>query len=134
MSTCLGLRQTWRRAEFPNGTLSSSRTGETRQCGFPVSSSFPAKTRSCAERVKGSSWSPPRRSRCSRCWPSVHGARGQGLWPDSDPARADRKTDRGNDLLIAAQTVALGYTIVTDNEAEFARIAGLRRENWLRRV
>jgi tRNA(fMet)-specific endonuclease VapC len=39
----------------------------------------------------------------------------------------------GNDMLIAAQTVALGYTIVTDNEAEFARIAGLPRENWLRR-
>jgi tRNA(fMet)-specific endonuclease VapC len=39
----------------------------------------------------------------------------------------------GNDLLIAAQTVALGYTIVTDNEAEFARIDGLPRENWLRR-
>lgn len=39
----------------------------------------------------------------------------------------------GNDLLIAAQTVALGYTIVTDNEAEFARIDRLPRENWLRR-
>ena len=38
----------------------------------------------------------------------------------------------GNDLLIAAQAVALGYTIVTDNEAEFARIDGLPRENWLR--
>jgi tRNA(fMet)-specific endonuclease VapC len=40
----------------------------------------------------------------------------------------------GNDLLIAAQTMALGYTIVTDNEAEFARIDGLRWENWLRRA
>ena len=39
----------------------------------------------------------------------------------------------GNDMLIAAQAVALGYTIVTDNEAEFARIDGLPRENWLRR-
>ena len=39
----------------------------------------------------------------------------------------------GNDLLIAAQAMALGYTIVTDNEAEFGRIEGLRRENWLRR-
>ena len=39
----------------------------------------------------------------------------------------------GNDLLIAAQTLALGYTIVTDNEAEFSRIDGLPRENWLRR-
>jgi tRNA(fMet)-specific endonuclease VapC len=38
----------------------------------------------------------------------------------------------GNDLLIAAQAVALGYTIVTDNEGEFARIDGLLRENWLR--
>lgn len=39
----------------------------------------------------------------------------------------------GNDLLIAAQAVALGYTLVTDNEREFARIAGLLHENWLRR-
>jgi tRNA(fMet)-specific endonuclease VapC len=38
----------------------------------------------------------------------------------------------GNDLLIAAQTMALGYTIVTDNEKEFARIENLQRENWLR--
>ena len=38
----------------------------------------------------------------------------------------------GNDLLIAAQAVALGYTIVTDNEQEFARIDDLPRENWLR--
>jgi len=38
----------------------------------------------------------------------------------------------GNDLLIAAQTVALGYTLVTDNEREFTRIAGLSVENWLR--
>ena len=38
----------------------------------------------------------------------------------------------GNDLLIAAQVLALGYTIVTDNEREFARIKDLHRENWLR--
>jgi tRNA(fMet)-specific endonuclease VapC len=38
----------------------------------------------------------------------------------------------GNDLLIAAQAVALGCTIVTDNETEFARIDGLPRQNWLR--
>jgi tRNA(fMet)-specific endonuclease VapC len=38
----------------------------------------------------------------------------------------------GNDLLIAAQTIALGYTIVSHNEREFARIEGLPRENWLR--
>jgi len=40
----------------------------------------------------------------------------------------------GNDLLIASQAVALGYTIVTDNEGEFARIDGLPRENWLRQT
>ena len=40
----------------------------------------------------------------------------------------------GNDLLIAAQATALGYTIVTDNEREFSRIEGLACENWLRPV
>ncbi len=38
----------------------------------------------------------------------------------------------GNDLLIAAQAIALGCTIVTDNDGEFARVDGLPRENWLR--
>jgi tRNA(fMet)-specific endonuclease VapC len=38
----------------------------------------------------------------------------------------------GNDLLIAAQAFALGYTIVTDNEGEFARIDEIAHENWLR--
>ena len=37
-----------------------------------------------------------------------------------------------NDLLIAAQALALGHTIVTDNVQEFSRIKELRRENWLR--
>jgi tRNA(fMet)-specific endonuclease VapC len=37
-----------------------------------------------------------------------------------------------NDLLIAAQALSLGYTIVTDNEREFAHVEDLRRENWLR--
>jgi tRNA(fMet)-specific endonuclease VapC len=37
-----------------------------------------------------------------------------------------------NDLLIAAQALTLGYTIVTDNEKEFAQIKDLPRENWLR--
>jgi tRNA(fMet)-specific endonuclease VapC len=37
----------------------------------------------------------------------------------------------GNDLLIAAQAVSLGYTLVTDNEREFSRINQLRFENWL---
>jgi tRNA(fMet)-specific endonuclease VapC len=37
----------------------------------------------------------------------------------------------GNDLLIAAQAIALGDTIVTDNEREFACVTELRIENWL---
>ena len=37
-----------------------------------------------------------------------------------------------NDLLIAAQGLALGYTVVTDNDKEFARVQNLRCENWLR--
>ena len=37
-----------------------------------------------------------------------------------------------NDLLIAAQAIALRYTIVTDNEKELARVENLPRENWLR--
>ena len=37
-----------------------------------------------------------------------------------------------NDLLIAAQALALGHVLVSDNEREFARIDGLRCENWLR--
>ena len=37
----------------------------------------------------------------------------------------------GNDLLIAAQGIALGHTIVTANEREFRRIEDLPVENWL---
>jgi len=38
----------------------------------------------------------------------------------------------GNDLLIAAHALALGYAVVTDNEREFTRVEGLVCENWLR--
>jgi tRNA(fMet)-specific endonuclease VapC len=38
----------------------------------------------------------------------------------------------GNDLLIAAQALTLGYTVVTDNEKEFSRVKDLHVENWLR--
>jgi tRNA(fMet)-specific endonuclease VapC len=37
-----------------------------------------------------------------------------------------------NDLLIAAQALSLGYTVITDNEKELAHVEDLRRENWLR--
>lgn len=36
-----------------------------------------------------------------------------------------------NDLLIAAHTLALDLTLVTDNVDEFARVPGLSLENWL---
>ena len=38
----------------------------------------------------------------------------------------------GNDLLIASHALALGFTLVTDNEREFARVDGLRIANWLK--
>lgn len=37
----------------------------------------------------------------------------------------------GNDLLIAAQALALDMIVVTANESEFGRVSGLRVENWL---
>jgi tRNA(fMet)-specific endonuclease VapC len=36
-----------------------------------------------------------------------------------------------NDLLIAAQAPSLGYTVITDNEKEFAHVEDFRQENWL---
>lgn len=38
----------------------------------------------------------------------------------------------GNDMLIAAHALSLGYAVVTDNEAEFRRVEGLEVVNWLR--
>jgi tRNA(fMet)-specific endonuclease VapC len=38
----------------------------------------------------------------------------------------------GNDMLIAAHAMALDATLVTHNEREFVRVAGLQVENWLR--
>ena len=37
-----------------------------------------------------------------------------------------------NEMLIAAQALSLGLTLVTANEREFARVPGLNIENWLR--
>ena len=37
----------------------------------------------------------------------------------------------GNDLLIAAQALSLGFTLVTANEREFAKVEDLPCENWL---
>jgi tRNA(fMet)-specific endonuclease VapC len=38
----------------------------------------------------------------------------------------------GNDLLIAAQALALECVVVTDSQREFERVEGLIVENWLR--
>ena len=38
----------------------------------------------------------------------------------------------GYDLLIAAQAISLGLTLVTGNERELKSVRGLRVENWLR--
>src|SRR6266446_6468686 len=43
-----------------------------------------------------------------------------------------RRPIGANDLLIAAQALALSYAIVTKNEKKFARVADLRLKNWLR--
>ncbi|MEX2535880.1 MAG: type II toxin-antitoxin system VapC family toxin [Trueperaceae bacterium] len=40
----------------------------------------------------------------------------------------------GHDLLIAAQALAEECTLVTDNERQFARVDGLRLENWLHSI
>ena len=46
---------------------------------------------------------------------------------------AKRGTPIGpNDTLIAAHALALDCTLITGNAAEFARVPGLRVENWLR--
>jgi tRNA(fMet)-specific endonuclease VapC len=37
-----------------------------------------------------------------------------------------------NDLLIASQALSLGYTVVTNNEDEFAHVENLLQQNWLR--
>jgi tRNA(fMet)-specific endonuclease VapC len=37
-----------------------------------------------------------------------------------------------NDLLIAAHALALGHTLVTDNERDFQPVRGLSIVNWLR--
>jgi tRNA(fMet)-specific endonuclease VapC len=42
------------------------------------------------------------------------------------------QTIGANDLLIAAHALALGHSVVTDNEREFSRVQDLRVENWLR--
>lgn len=56
-------------------------------------------------------------------------------WYGSIRAQLERagKPIGANDLLIAAQALALGYAVVTDNEKEFSRVRQLQVENWLRR-
>lgn len=48
-------------------------------------------------------------------------------------ARLEKKGQMigGNDLLIAAQAISLGFTLVTANKREFSKLKDLRCENWL---
>lgn len=46
--------------------------------------------------------------------------------------RKNGKTIGANDLLIAAQAIAMDAILVTGNEKEFRQIKGLRVENWLK--
>lgn len=39
-----------------------------------------------------------------------------------------------NDLMIAAQAIALNLDLITDNEKEFRRVEQLRVSNWLRQT
>lgn len=63
-----------------------------------------------------------------------------GFAPDADRHYGVLRTDleaRGkpigaNDMLIAANALASGCVLVTDNVDEFARIRGLKMQNWLR--
>lgn len=36
------------------------------------------------------------------------------------------------DILISASAMSNGFTLITNNEKHFKRIAGLRIENWLK--
>jgi tRNA(fMet)-specific endonuclease VapC len=64
-----------------------------------------------------------------------------GLGPDASAHYGDIRRDlegRGtpigqNDLWIAAQARSAEAVLVTDNEAEFRRVAGLVVENWIHR-
>lgn len=40
------------------------------------------------------------------------------------------KTIGGNDLLIAAHALSLGWTLVTNNVRGFSRVEGLKMDNW----
>ena len=61
-------------------------------------------------------------------------------WPgDAAPLYGDIRTELerqgrpigGNDLLIAAHARYIGATLVTNNDREFRRVAGLSVENWV---
>jgi len=40
------------------------------------------------------------------------------------------ETIGNNDLWIAAHAIAVGLTLVTNNEREFRRVRGLKIQNW----
>ena len=57
-------------------------------------------------------------------------------WVDKELKRRAAASTRGlligpMDMLIAAHALALGATLVTNNEREFKRVKGLKLENWV---
>ena len=58
---------------------------------------------------------------------------GEAIWRYAETRMALEKAGRRigeRDLFIAAHALALEWTVVTNNESEFARVPGLRWENW----
>jgi tRNA(fMet)-specific endonuclease VapC len=58
---------------------------------------------------------------------------GDAVWRYAETRLALERTGRRigeRDLLIAAHALALDRTVVTNDEAEFSRVPGLRCENW----
>jgi tRNA(fMet)-specific endonuclease VapC len=58
---------------------------------------------------------------------------GDAIWRYAEVRLALEKAGRRigeRDLLIAAHALALDWTVVTNDESEFARVPGLRWENW----
>jgi tRNA(fMet)-specific endonuclease VapC len=58
---------------------------------------------------------------------------GEAVWRYADVRLALERTGKRigeRDLLIAAHALALGWVVVSSDTSEFARVPGLRLENW----
>ena len=123
---------------FPTGASSFSETAATKRFAFPASSSFTSIVVAAELRYGAAKKASPRLT--AQLEAVLNGLE---ILPFEAPADTAYGMIRarleqggtpigGNDLLIAAQAIALGYTVVTDNVGKFARADGLAHENWLR--